>query len=84
MHLISFILATFEDNKFFIYEKDEQLKINFPLVLKLSKGRYVYKFADLGSRSCKTTYGEVSEEIPDTSPTGEQKFQFELLFTEQD
>jgi len=76
--------ATFEDNNFFIYEKDEQLKMNFPLVLKLSKGRYVYKFADLGSSSCKTTYGEVSEEIPDTSPTGEKKYQFELLFTEQD
>jgi len=73
--------ATFEDNKFFIYEKDEQIKMNFPMVLKLFSK--TYKFAD-HTVSGVGEVGEVSEEIPDTSPTGEQKFQFELLFTEQD
>ena len=81
MHLIFFILATFEDNKFFIYEKDEQIKMNFPMVLKLFSK--TYKFAD-HTVSGVGEVGEVSEEIPDTSPTGEKKYQFELLFTEQD
>ena len=55
--------------------------MNFPMVLKLFSK--TYKFAD-HTVSGVGEVGEVSEEIPDTSPTGEKKYQFELLFTEQD
>lgn len=73
-----------EHNKICIYEHNEQLKMNCPLILKLFTGDYKYKVTNSGFKRCQNGVVENVAEIPAISASDKEvEYQYELLYTEQ-